>query len=289
MKPFMGIDITTNKKNETPNGSEFLIAEPSSVLAQSLERSTEEVQDTLEKASLNRPLQYIKPLCGLLSAVFAVAIIKGLGGSEEITISQSFKNNSWLFWTCGAFLLAWGLLELFSIKKLKSTMEKEESEQSFSKFDSISNAIYSELSVPFDAKEVDVLSFYYKNKDGKIKVCEKFMQMSNYFNFVFKAFADSENLYLANLDKKYAFPLSSITSFRTVKKTVRIPEWNKEENFNKGIYKQYKLVADNAGCIHCKYYHILEINHNGETFGIYIPCYELPIFEELTGLKAQEQ
>ena len=30
----------------------------------------------------------------------------------------------------------------------------------------------------------------------------------------------------------------------------------------------------------------LELEHEGETWGIYFPCYELPVFEELTGLKA---
>ena len=34
-------------------------------------------------------------------------------------------------------------------------------------------------------------------------------------------------------------------------------------------------------------YYILEVVHNTETYGIYIPCYELPVFEELTGLRAE--
>ena len=34
MKPFLGIDITTNRKNERLNGNEFLMLKPSEILSQ---------------------------------------------------------------------------------------------------------------------------------------------------------------------------------------------------------------------------------------------------------------
>ena len=37
------------------------------------------------------------------------------------------------------------------------------------------SAIYDELDVPPDAQEVDVLTFFYKEKGGECKVCEKTM------------------------------------------------------------------------------------------------------------------
>ena len=36
MKPFLGIDLTQNKKNSEINGEEFLAAKPSPALAQTL-------------------------------------------------------------------------------------------------------------------------------------------------------------------------------------------------------------------------------------------------------------
>ena len=39
MKPFLGVDLTTDKKNEQVNGNEFLVAKPSNTLVQSFERS----------------------------------------------------------------------------------------------------------------------------------------------------------------------------------------------------------------------------------------------------------
>lgn len=65
--------------------------------------------------------------------------------------------------------------------------------------------------------------------------------------------------------------------------------WNKDEAYNKGVYKQYKLVEDNLGRVSGKNYQILELNSGGKRWGIYFPCYELPVFEEITGLKADEQ
>ena len=176
---------------------------------------------------------------------------------------------------------------MISAKKEKAVLSSDESTHTLSKLDGICDAIFTELSVPADAKEVDILSFYYKMKDGDIKVCEKALQSAPYFNPVFKIYSDSQNLYIANLEGKYAFSLSSAQSIHSVKKHIRITEWNKDEDFDKGIYKQYKLTSDDYGCIHCKTYHILQINNNGDSWGIYFPCYELPVFEAITGLTAQ--
>ena len=52
MKPFLGIDLTTNKKNEQINGEEFVIAKPALSLTQSLESSSENVAETIEKSKL---------------------------------------------------------------------------------------------------------------------------------------------------------------------------------------------------------------------------------------------
>ena len=52
----------------------------------------------------------------------------------------------------------------------------------FSHVDSGADAIYKDLQVPVEAKEVDLLMFFYKEKNGEIKVCEKGMQIAQYFN-----------------------------------------------------------------------------------------------------------
>ena len=275
MKPFLGIDLTTNKKNEQINGTEFLVQTPSAALANTLEDSSEKAEKTIETAKLPLLFRIIQFICGIASLMITGGILKA-----DVSLAEGYHNAPWLYWTAGICAVVWLVLWLLSKQKAKTVLEAEESEQAFSHLEGTANAIYKELSVPDDAKEIDILSFFYKIKNGEMKPVEK--AFATHFNPEFKIFTDEENLYLANLEGKYAFPLSSIIKVHTVNKHIRIVGWNKKEKFNKGIYKQYKLTEDNYGSIHCKQYHILEINHQGESYGIYFPCYELATLEECT-------
>lgn len=277
MKPFLGIDLTTNKKNEQLNGIEFLSAKPSLALSQALEQSHKNVDVTVAQSKLPKLFRILQFVCGITAVLIFSGMLKA-----DVSLAEGYNNAPWVYWTFGICLITWLVLKLLGIQKEKSVLSADENAQVFSHWENTTDAVYAELSVPADAKEVDILSFFYKAKDGNIKVCEKGMQVTQYFNPIFKIFSDSEYLYLANLEGKYAFPLSAIMGIHTVKKHIRIAGWNKEELYNEGIYKQYKLTIDNYGCIHCKSYHILELIHNGELWGIYIPSYELPVFEEVT-------
>lgn len=284
MKPFLCIDLTENKKNDQFNGVDFLTARPSLATAQSLERTSEQADKTIESAKLPTPLRIVQSVCGFSGAMVALGILRSTSGTP---LEQGYENAPWLFWAGGALLAIWGILKLASIKKSKSVLETDESAHTMSNLDSMCDAVYTELGVPPVAREADILFFFYKMKDGKIKVTERGMQLTQYFNPIFKVYADSQNLYLVNLDGKYTFPLSSLVAIHTVKKRIGVAEWNKVEQYNKGIYKQFKLTMNNYGCVFCNRYHIIEVNYNGESYGIYIPNYELPVFEKLTGLKAQ--
>lgn len=286
MKPFLGIDLTTDKKNEKFNGEEFLVAIPSSAMTQSYEQFSEKTEETINKSKLPLPLRIGQWICGIVGTIIILGILKALLRNDGVSITKAYENASWMFWLGGICLLVWGILKLLSVRKEKNTFENDESKHTISSLDNICNEIYTELSVPSDSKEIDILSFFYKIKKGEIKVCEKGLQMAPYFNPTFNIYADSENLYIVNLEGKYAFPLSSLAAIHTVNKHIRIMGWNKDEDFNKGIYKQFKLTKDDYDCIHCKNYYILELKHENELWGLYIPSYELPIFEELTGLKA---
>ena len=178
--------------------------------------------------------------------------------------------------------------EMLGRRKSKQVLETEESERVFARTENSMSAIFDELDVPPDAQEVDVLTFFYKEKGGECKVCEKTMQMNTHFNPIFRLFFDDENLYLANLDGKYTFPRVSLRGIRRVNKRIRLESWNKEEPCNQGRYKAYKLSEGDNGLIYCKPYYILELDRAGERWGIYFPCYELPAFERATGLTAEE-
>lgn len=287
MKPFLAIDLTTNKKNEQSNGQDFIVAKPSLTSRKSFEQSMESSEQTIEKSKLPLPIRIGHWICGAIALFVTIGLFKTLGREDGVTLSEAYQNAPWIFWVGGACLLIWGILKLIGNHKQNKVLETDESAKVFDNLEKTCNDILSELGVPTDSKEIDILFFFYKVKDDKIKLCEKPMQMAHYFNPVFHIFKDSKNLYLANLEGKYAFPLSEIKAIKSIKKNTRIMEWNKDEMHNEGIYKQYKINQDNYGCIICKYYHILEIEHNNELWGIYVPCYELPVIEEITGLKAE--
>ncbi len=288
MKPFLGIDLTNNKKNEQFNDEAYLVMTPSGALAQSFEHQTENAQQQIEKSKLPLGIRIGHWICGTVGALVVIGILKAMTGEDSVSLAQAYENADWLFWIGGACLVIWGILKLISMRREKEVLESDESERIFDNFDKTCEAIFTELAVPQDARDVDVLSFYYKLKGDEIKLCEKGLQIAPYNNPVFRIFSDAEHLYLANLEGKHAIPFSALKAIRSSKKTIRILTWNKDEMYDKGIYKQYKLDHDNFGCIICKGYHILEFEYQGEVWGIYFPNYELPVFEELTGLKAEE-
>lgn len=276
MKPFLGIDVTNDKKNEKANGSEFLVQTPSAALTNSLETSIGKAEETIDRSKLPLVFRIIQYLCTFAALMIAVGILKA-----DVSIAQGYQNAPALFWACGICAVIGCGLWIWSRLKSKAILETEESNQAFSHLVGVSDAIYKELGVPEEAKDVDLLSFFYKVNDGEIKVHEKGLQLAQYFNPEYKVFTDEKNIYFANLEGKYAIPLESVVKIHTIKKHIRIECWNKEEPHNKGFYKQFKLSTDDNGCINCKSYHILEFSQNGETWGIYFPGYELQIFEEL--------
>lgn len=286
MKPFLGIDLTNDRKNEEHNGGEFIVARPSLAMAQAVVASVDRVEETIERSRLPRPLRIVKAVCGFAAIFVIIAILRALTRNDGLTIAFAYANAPVLFWGVGACTVVWGVLAIISRSKEKAVLDTDESERVFSNLDGICTAAFDELEVPDSAKDTDLIAFGYKEKNGKIKPYEG-MKLTPYTNPMYKLFADSENLYIANLEGKYAFPLSSLAAIQTVKKNIRLPEWNKDVPYDKGIYKQYKIYTNRYEHICCKKYHILEINLGSEQWGIYFPNYELPTFEEVTGLKAQ--
>lgn len=285
MKPFIGIDITENKKNEKFNGEEFIVKTVSQIQKQTLENAQEDAFGLVEESKIPLPLRIIQGVCGVAGVLCLSGIMRAW---SDITISQCYQNAPWLFWVCGTCLVTWAILKILSVKKQKETLNTDTGENVARKIESVSKGIYSELDVPETAETVDILAFTYKIKDGEPKAKETGFNPTPYINVEFKAFIESDKLILADLENKYAFPLSSLKAIHKENKHISALGWNKEEDPKKGKYKEYKLGVDDYGCVHFKPYYILEVLHNGESWGVYFPSYELTAFTELTGLTPQE-
>lgn len=287
MKPLFAIDLTNNKKNDIVNGEEFIVQRSSTELLESHEKTVEQLEETEKRAKLPLALKIIKYICIYFPLSVLVSTVRAI--SDDITFSQAYRNAPYLYWIAFFCVVVFLFLKIYEKRNEKNVINSDEAAHDAKKLSEYTDIIYEELSVPEDARDLDILFFHYKVKNGEIKPCEKGMMPTPYVNFAVKAFTDNDNLYLASLDIKYAFPLSSLSRIRTVNKRISCFGWNKDIGIKEGIYKQYKLSYDNLGLVSCRRYHIIEINRSGELYCIYIPDYELPQIEELTQLKATEE
>jgi hypothetical protein len=85
------------------------------------------------------------------------------------------------------------------------------------------------------------------------------------------------------MESVFSIPLSCLKEIRKVDKRIVFTNWNKEEPFNKGSFKPYKIREEKAG-YSCPCYYILDVEYQGELYGIYFPCYELDTFRQATGI-----
>lgn len=191
-----------------------------------------------------------------------------------------------------AILLVWGVGIIFGILTLiahlskKKVLESEENQVVSNRVDNVLNVIDMELGVPSTAVKVDLLTFAYKLKNGEPVAKERGMMTTPYVNFEYKLFVENGNIYIVDTDTKYVIDGKSIKGISTVNKRIGVVMWNKEISFKDGVYKPYKISSNDNG-IFFKPYHILKFEHNGELWGIWFPCYELPVFEHITGLRAE--
>lgn len=281
MKPFLGIDITKDKNNAELNGQEFVTKKVSAIHADMRDQAVEDIEKQEDSAKLPKVFRTLNMCCMFVGLVSLSGIIRALGGEKNITIAQAYQNAPAIFWICGICLAAWGILTVWGRKKQNSVAESSETKQAASRADYFINTSYTELGVPEHAENFDVLLFRYAEKKGQI--VPRSLGPVTFIACDSKIFTENGNLCLADADQRYEFPMSGLRRIVTVKKDAAVPAWNKEIPTNKAPYKQYKLRIDSYGFIHFKPYYILELEHNGETWGIYFPSYELPTIEKLTG------
>lgn len=286
MKPLFCVDITENKNNDHLNGCQdgILVQTPSDMLKRSLDRAVEQAQATANRAQLPLLLRVVWGVCGLAALMMALIVLKSV---QSISFAQVMRNAGWLVIAAVVCAAVWAVLTVLSRRKEKAVLSSEEGVRSFSKLETAQKVIFDELGVPEDAAKADVLVFRYKVKDGQIKPREQGMDSTPYMLTWLRLFADQENLYLADMNGKYAFPRSALRIIRTVKKHIRFSGWNRDDRPESKWYKMYKLWTDQQGCVHCRWYHILEIALDGETWGIYFPPYERPAFEKAAGVKVE--
>lgn len=286
MKLFLGIDRTTDKKNETVNGSEFITKHSSPALYNALEQAQDNTEKLLERAKLPLAVRVIGWICVVAALALVGGIFSAWNDDESMSIPAMYAAAPWLFWCAGAAVIGAITFGIVTYRFFKKTVESDEGDITFSALDNASDSIFADLGVPPNAVEVDLLAAPYKIKNGEPVHYDPFSPTRFYTTLIFRAYREGDALCLTNAEGVHTFPLSEMREIQTVRKSIITDTWNKEEAHNKGIYKPYKIHETEDG-FSSKPYHVLTLVHNGEEWGIYFPCYELPTLETLTGLTAE--
>lgn len=282
MKPIFGFDITEDKNNDKSYAELFKSKSLSEDTASELEQKRDSLETTINKSRLP-----IIPRVIMWVGAFYVLMVFGAFLKADISFNEAMRNAPIMF-ICGfVALIVSSVIFIIGRHKKNKVLEEDNADEKIKDLDGVSDRAFSELGVPANAIPTDILVFRYTVKDGSPKPKTGAFDSTPYLNFEMQAYLSNYNLCLADVENVYSFPLESLRRITTVKKRYIVPSWNKEEKYNKGIYKQYKIGLNQYG-YSCKPYYILELEKDGETYGIYFPCYELPTFEALTLLHAED-
>lgn len=286
MKPFYGIDRTTLKKNIFHEGDCFIAASVSDMTRQSYERALQSAAKELEATKLNPVLRGLKTVCSWITLFGFLSTIRAL---RNVTMAEAFENAPFIFWLMGGCGVVWLVLTILTNRKAKNVMEGEGFGQSTRRLEGEIDRVFRELQVPEDAKQVDVVQLTYRWKNGTVKISTTGSETTPYTNVSLRVFRREDVLCLADLENRYELPISAMRRLKMVKKPLVIQGWNKEERLNDPFYKPYKLTMDNYERVHTKSYGLLELNHDGVDWALWLPPYELNYISALTGLPITEE
>lgn len=286
MKPLYGIDRTTLKKNTFHEGDCFIAATVSDMTRQSYERALQSAAKELEATKLNPLLRGLKTVCSWITLIVFLSTIRAL---RNVTIAEAFENAPFIFWLMGGCGIVWLVLTILTNRKAKTVMAGEDFNMSTRRLEGEIDRVFRELQVPEDAKQVDVVQLTYRWKNGTVKISTTGSETTPYTNVSLRVFRREDVLCLADLENRYELPISAMRRLKMVKKPLVIQGWNKAEKLNDPFYKPYKLTMDNYERVHTKSYGLLELNHDGVDWALWLPPYELNYISALTGLPITEE
>lgn len=271
-----------SKDGDTPcDGARFVTNRVDLEFKREMDSTFDVALETDAKASLPAWLTLLKAICCLGFFLVGAAVVRNL---DELSLTDMLNNSPVIFIIGGVCIVLWAALHIAEkarYKRVESTGEIDKTIELFEQLDRRSEQL---LGIPHDRKAVDVLSFKYTEKNGKVKIKEE--MFSKYSNNEMKLFRNNDDLCLADLECVYSFPISGFKKYVLKKKKADMDEWNKDVPFNKGQYKQYKISSNDYDTIFCKYYALQFADIFGE-YEIFFPEYELEHFQSIVDVPVE--
>lgn len=274
MKNVFSINITTNETEADKFAARKISDE--------LQRKTDEMDETIssiqDSAAIPAWLTIVAYICGGFAAIVIMNFISSAIKGE---FAQAYENAGWLIYAGAVCLVFAIVVAVYKRYKYKSTENAPAVQSAIAQSEKLTERCYEDLGVPDGAGNIDIFIEAFKSKNGKVK---KATSLFRYLNIDCKIYRDDYNLYLADISKVYAFPLSNLKEIVAVNKNATFNGWHKQEPFNKGYYKQFKIKCNNYGTFFVKPHYSIRFTAFGEEYEIVIPGYELENFKKYVNL-----
>ena len=272
MKPFLGIETTKGYRN----CKDYAIRHTSEATRQEWETVFNKREAMLSKTKLSRFAYYLS-LCllilGITTLFQALTFLRDITGDIEISL---FLLN--LFVSAASFGI------YFFIRHHYKNQHKL-----FSELAERSNlSIRRDLEIPDDVGFTEVIYYQYELHDGKVVPVPEQPGGQIYFNPLYFLYAENENLNIGTDKSVFAVPLSALKCIRKVDQKISFKFWKKAEHFSSPAYKDFDIISTKDS-FKMDYFYTLEFFFDGEMWEIPFPCYELPVFQKLTGLSVTNE
>lgn len=281
MKPFWCSKVSGNKLKF--NGDELVVKKASKGAIKRVDKLCDEENEYKRKKVY---LPYIFSIIQIVALCIAGigALSLYLGTDYNVVSLDDFE---WRVVILVTSLSGVVLVGIFSYEKIRQiNYEKSDICAEYNaRIDNVFDSIYLEMGVPIDAPYVDFLHFNYRlNGAGVVPVkTEKYSQLFNIWDFKF--YSDNKKLYMASDEAVYAIDIASIKGIKKIDEPISISV-DKRQKKRIDKFEKYN-VKGRFGTFKIESYYIMEFEHKSDFWGLYFPWYELPVIEELTGIKAQ--
>ena len=281
MKPIFCTDITVDKHNTVINGSEFITNSISEEKRAEMDARADELQNLINQAKTPGWMVTLRSVAGFGSLIMAMNLFQVVmeKGFSALFAADQIMGTS----ICLGAVALWFYLDRQGKMRVKRMENNPELKAKNNALEVEIAMMMHEMGVPVNAKAMDVLVFNYKTKDGKVEPVSPAMLPQIYMNFECKAFDGGDSVSIADSENVYTFKKSDIKMLRVVDARSTVYSWNKQEEPTSSKYAMYGVSLNKMGMATTSSYYVVEIEKDGETFGLYVPSYEAEILREVFG------
>lgn len=286
MKPIFGDNVLTDEiDDDCVADEEFLVQEISEKDNEQLCDAYERLEEATKGAKLPTALWAAQSICVAFLGIYAIIFLKV---TLDSGLAAFYRQTGPLTFIALAIAVVFILLCVAARAKRAQARESGELERREAEYNAIHDRVMKGYSIPADADKVDLVEVEYTTENGEVKLQTDKRDGALYMNSQYFAFGDSDNIYFADVDGKYRFARANLRAIRKIKGKVGVYSWFKEQSIRDEAYAAYSLKKDDTGSVYAKYMYRLELCCDGEDRCLYFMPYDLPAFEKLTGLTAEE-